>query len=44
MYRGIAGIDALNESLQAIFNPPASDKAEIKVVVRSLGKEISFFN
>lgn len=31
MYRGIAGIDALNESLQAIFNPPASDKAEIKV-------------
>ena len=28
MYRGI---DALNESLQAIFNPPASDKAEIKV-------------
>ena len=31
MYRGIAGIDALNESLQAIFNPPTSDKAEIKV-------------
>ncbi len=22
MYRGVAGIDALNESLQAIFNPP----------------------
>ena len=31
MYRGVAGIDALNESLQAIFNPPTSDKAEIKV-------------
>ena len=31
MYRGVAGIDALNESLQAMFNPPTSDKAEIKV-------------
>lgn len=31
MYRGIAGIDALNESLQEIFNPPTRDKAEIRV-------------
>lgn len=31
MYRGVAGIDALNESLQAIFNPPSLDKAEIRV-------------
>ena len=36
MYRGVAGIDALNESLQEIFNPPDIDKAEIKVGGRVL--------
>ncbi len=29
IYKGNAGIDALNESLQALFNPPSEDKKEI---------------
>jgi len=28
MYRGAAGVGALNENLQAVLNPPAPDKAE----------------
>ncbi|MDQ0339543.1 exodeoxyribonuclease V alpha subunit [Caldalkalibacillus uzonensis] len=31
MYRGAAGIDALNEALQKTFNPPAENKRELKV-------------
>jgi len=29
MYRGMLGIDAINQSLQELFNPPASDKEEM---------------
>ncbi len=31
MYRGAAGVDALNQKLQATLNPPAKDKIEQKL-------------
>lgn len=31
MYQGVAGIDALNDALQNIFNPPDESKAEIHI-------------
>ena len=35
MYVGVAGIDALNESLQSIVNPPHISKKELKVFNRT---------
>ena len=29
MYKGIAGVDALNHACQKVFNPPSSDKREV---------------
>ncbi len=34
MYRGDAGVNALNQRLQAILNPPAPDKAEYRAKTR----------
>ena len=31
MYRGAAGVDALNQQLQAVLNPPAKDRIEQKL-------------
>ena len=31
MYQGAAGIDAINEALQKILNPPSEDKREVRI-------------
>ena len=31
MYQGVAGIDAINEALQKILNPPSEDKREVRI-------------
>lgn len=34
MYNGVAGIDALNHALQAVMNPPATHKRELRIGYR----------
>ena len=36
MYQGTAGIDALNVSLQEVFNPPTKEKKQIQLMSRIL--------
>ncbi|MEG2329529.1 SF1B family DNA helicase RecD2 [Anaerorhabdus sp.] len=39
MYQGVAGIDRLNNALQACFNPPSKDRREWKVGYRIFREE-----